>query len=251
MFLTKFSQSDLDHRVAMFIANGQLPQAQAILGPAGYTIEVLQEGQALLNAWRASRAETRITLKAQKEVTQIGRQARAAVQQCYGHFSRAVHTLFEEDEAILRLLGLRPHTWSTGYHRNGHSPVEADAAETNGHRHGSSPTGLASSKVSTVIDCCRTCFANAQRLDEESLAVLAQRGWSRARIAESAELVEALARSIIKQHEAAQAHRNQSRATQALEGQLRHWYRDSRQLSRSALQQAGLEGSEVQVMLGL
>lgn len=251
MFLNKFSQSDLDHRVAMFITNGQLPQAQAILGPAGYTIEVLQEGQALLDAWRASRADTRVTLKAKKEVTQTGRQARAATQQRYGHFSRAVHTLFGEDEAILRLLGLRPHAWSTGYPHNGHAPVDREAANPNGHGNGSSPSRTVSNKISSVIDRCRTCFANAQRLDEESLAVLAQRGWSRERIAESAELVEVLAQSIIKQQEAAQAHHNQSRATKALEGRLRHWYRDSRQLSRSALQQAGLEGSEVQVMLGL
>lgn len=102
-----------------------------------------------------------------------------------------------------------------------------------------------------MIDRYRISYANALRLDNEILVQLDQKGWSHERITESAQLVEVLAQSIMKQREATQAHRNQSRATKALEEELRHWYRNSRLLGRSALQQAGLGDSEVQTLLGL
>ena len=250
MFLSNVTQSQLDQKVATFVSNGQLPQAQAVLGPAGYTSEVLREGQALLEAWRENRTETRASLRARKEAVKAGRQARQMAQQRYGHFCRAIHTLFGEDEALIRLLGLRPHG-RPGSHPNGHAPVEAKAADSNGHGNGATPARSVSTRTADVIDRYRASYANALRLDDAILTALDQRGWSRERIAESAELVEDLAQQIIKQREATQAHHNQSRATKALEEQLRHWYRDSRLLGRSALQQAGLEGSEVQTLLGL
>lgn len=248
MNLSQLSQSKLDHQLETFITNGKLPQAQVVLAPAGYTVAALEAAEERLSAWRAGQAQTRELMLAQKRITEAEQQARRAAWERYSQFKHTVRALFEEDAAVLRVLGLHPPARPNA---NGHGQ---ELEQTDGSQ--AEPTGSVPARTShslaADIHRWRSSWANALTLEADAQARLADKGWTVDRLRESAAMVETVAQLAGKQQEAMHACDNQRQATKVIELELRRWFKEGRVLVRIAAQQAdGQREGQIRKLLGV
>ena len=69
------SKAELERKTDILTTNGTQPAAQAVIAAVGYPTEKLAAGQALLSAFRSSRAARQTLLAAQKRATKAEAQA--------------------------------------------------------------------------------------------------------------------------------------------------------------------------------
>src|SRR3972149_5370701 len=96
--MSALTQNELDHKVEKFVTNGQLPVAQAVIGPVGYGPAKLEEGAGLRPTWHAHQKTAELNLHTQKMATQAEAEAGAAANKGVGSLSESGRTLFEGDE---------------------------------------------------------------------------------------------------------------------------------------------------------
>lgn len=250
MILANFSQPKLVRHMEILVDNGPLPQAQAVIGPVGYDPDGLDEGRTLLMTWLEHRKLAQALMLVQKQSTAAQNRARSEAKRMVGLFTKTVETLFAEDEAALRTLGVRPRARrkkSKYRSRQG----DQDQVEDGDNETETKQKGESQSTAATIFRWRRR-LANVDHLDDEHKEQLAAAGWTAERIAEAAALVEAFASADTKQQEAIRAQQAQQATAKAAEISLRKWYRDARKLIGLAIDEADPQNQDkLRELLGL
>jgi hypothetical protein len=228
--MTRLTQTTLECKTQILVANGRRPEAQAVLAAVGCGPAALDEGAALLDAMRQSRVSRQAALAAQKEATGREAQAARAAGRHIASLTRTARTLFAADEPTLTALGL-----ITRYtHTSGRRAVQPSRA------------------VAEVLARWRQLVDNAARLDGDVAAQLSAAGWPVERLDETAALVEVYAAADTAQQAAIQAHRQAAARFKTDVAALRAWYARAAALIRIAIRDADpTDAAQLHDLLGL
>lgn len=233
--MATLKQSELDHRIEMFVTNGRTAEAQALLTQVGYDLPRLDEGMAMLQAWRITKTQRQTLLAAQKEATKGEQKARRAAQQEVVNFSETIRILFGSDELVLTSLGLyKPRATSNG--ANGDTMAE-DGSE-------STRSTKASSSTAAMIERWRLLFTNGKSLKPEHLEQLVLAGWDAVRIDAALVLVEAYSSADTIQQQSIRSYEAERTAAREAEAALREWYRQARRLCKLAVKKMDPDNRE-------
>jgi hypothetical protein len=213
--------SDLQHRVKTLTKHGKSAEAQAILGPLGYTPAALDQAREKLLNLNALRRQTKDLLAAKKKAGEIEDEAHIEARNITTKFKRTGRRMFKKNKPALTQIGLYPPLWSTvKKSTNGAVNGETETEPDNGSRYVRRPSFSTSAK----IDRWLMLFGNALELPEEERAQLAERGWTTERLTEALGLVEAYAEADIDQKEKEKAYDDAVTASSAAAEALEDWY---------------------------
>lgn len=232
--MSRLSQPQLQRHLEILVTNGQLAPAQAVIAPVGYDAAALAAGNTLLQTWLDRKSRARALLAAQKQATADELSTRQAAEAELKNLSQAVRTLFGADTAVLTSLGLLPRRSRV----NGSEPANGSAPTDSSQNGQSYQPSRPSTSIATLIARGRLLLANIQTLSAAQLSELAAFGWTAARLAAAAALVEATATAHTGQIQQMQRYRAEAAAAAEAEHSTRCWYDGVARRSRLAIKQA-------------
>lgn len=219
----RLTQSQLQRKMEILTRNGLTAEAQAVIASVGYAPAELTNGSTLLQTWITARAQTKVQRAAQKQATNLEKEARQAAEREAVNFAGTVRTLYADDEVVITALGLQTQ-YETVIDPETDEPVQQAVRP---------PTDTAS-----LIARWMVLFTNAGTLDQSVQDTLAIAGWDDTRIAAALALVQAYAAADNAQQQAIQANQAQSAATQTAHDAAAAWYRQAARLCKLAIQRA-------------
>ncbi len=234
--MATMTQTILERRVEILVINGKQPEAQVVIAGVGYAPAALDEGAALLDVVRASRARKHELLAEQKKVTHTGAQARRAAHREMANLSQTARTLFVAEAPTLTALGLLTRYESvitpTGDKSLQAARLSQSAAET--------------------LKRWRQLVDNAQALDDEATAQLSVAGWPAERLVAARALIQAYAAADTAQQAAIQAYKEASNHFKADLAALRAWYRRAAGLIKMVVKDTDpADQAQLRELLGL
>jgi hypothetical protein len=223
-------QSELKHKVELFVTNGKLEEAQDVLAKIGYGPAQLDDLAAKLRTWNEYHHNAKTLDREKRKAAKAEVEARAASGAVATRFKRTGRRVFKGNIPVLTELGLYPPLWRrTG---NGTTNDQTEPDQTNeSRRRRSGP----SKSTAAVLDRRRLLFGKGQDLTEEDQARLAERGWPVEEIREGAALIEAHAQADIIHTQKEQAHAAAVSAASAAAAELKKLYLEARGYAKDAI----------------
>jgi hypothetical protein len=271
----KLTQAEVQRKIEQFINNGRKAEAQVVLAEMGYGPEALDEGQAMLDGWRASQVR-RLTLRTrQKQATLAEKAAEEAAAFEIGALRDTIWGLFHDDQPLLTTLGLGPRRKVVRPNGPGTEPANGtenqlppgtDQTATSDQRQlvtatpstaepteGSHPIRRRrTGRVARLIVEWDLCLAHVEALPETHHARLAQRRWTRERLTRAGGLVRAVGETDDLQQQRVAEHQAQVKLCQQQEQEMRRWYALAGRLGRRAAKRLPPDqAAEFRAMLGI
>lgn len=245
------TQAELNRHMEVLIKNGKLPQVEPVFTSVGYGPEELDVGAQLLHTWRDRQAQAKTLLYAQKAATQAEHAARAATEKEVSDFKATARALFRDNELVLSLLGLsrRRSYGSVGTVETDPLETEENGTGEDGNGNGNGYARSTSRSTAAVITSAQQLFANALRLGEAELTLLARAGWDVERMNAAVEQIEAYVVAETAQLDAMQAYLAERTAVREAEAELRRWRSQLVKLIRVALKRLDPDNRERLEML--
>ena len=224
--MSKLTQAELEHKSEVFITNGQLPQAQSVIGKVGCTALVLKGKAALLAEVQNGHVVVPQANQMQKHATDVEALAKRASQKEITSLNDTCRTIFRDDEPTLTALGLTTQ-YETKAGPEGQPSIQVAVRPSNA--------------TSEVLKRWRSRLGVALELEESKAAALAEAGWDKTRLQAAQQKVEAYAAADTNQQVARAAHQQATGQHTSNVDALRAWYTTAAALSRRAIKDADPE----------
>ena len=235
--MARLTIAQLIRKAEIFVTNGALPEAQAVLSGVGYGPTELTNAQTLVNTVKAGHASTKELLAAQKNATKAEHQAQAEAAKEIVSLSEVARILFAEDEPTLTALGLQ-----TQYE----TVVDPETGEE------TQQAVQPSESTAQRLIRWRQLVTNAPKLESDLLDMLIDAGWTTTRLSQANSLVEAYAAADTEQQDAIQNYQATSAQFKDDTAELRQWYRRARAISSIAIKDNDPQNlSNLRELLGL
>lgn len=218
--MSHLSQLEIQKRASILAQNGRLPNAQTVIGVAGYTPATLDDGEMRIATWVGHRNGRKAALAEQKRATHTQYTAREAARKEVTSLSNMIRTLFAKETEVLTEVGLSAQH-VTVMDEEGNSKVLAKRP---------------SKSIAEEIGRWQLLVANTKTLSAPQLTELASVGWTAARLTALNALITTYQQAdIVQQAAIAKAQAEAVSATEAFAA-LEKWYTRAVRVCKQAIQ---------------